>query len=42
MKPPDTTMAVTGTATAAITEADVVAGGKTIILTLTEDTWVEA
>jgi hypothetical protein len=42
LKPPDTTMAVTGTATAAITEADVVAGGKTIILTLTEDTWVEA
>ena len=32
--------AVTGTATASITEADVVAGGKTIILTLTNETWV--
>jgi hypothetical protein len=34
--------AVTGTAAAAITEADIVAGGKTIILTLTGDTWVAA
>lgn len=34
--------AVTGTATASITEADVVAGGKTIIITLTGDTWVAA
>lgn len=34
------TAAVTGTATASITEADVVAGGKTIIITLTGDTWV--
>lgn len=32
--------ALTGTATASITEADIVAGGKTIILTLTGDTWV--
>ena len=32
--------AVTGTATASITEADIVAGGKTIILTLTNETWV--
>lgn len=32
--------AVTGTATAAITEADVVAGGKTIITTLTGDTFI--
>ncbi len=32
--------AVTGTATASITEADVVAGGKTIITTLTDDTFV--
>lgn len=32
--------ALTGTATASITEADVVAGGKTIIITLTGDTWV--
>lgn len=34
------TVAVTGTATSAITESDVVAGGKTILLTLTGDTWV--
>jgi len=33
---------VTGTATASITEADVVAGGKTIIITLTGDTWIAA
>jgi len=33
--------ALTGTATTA-TEADIVAGGKTIILTLTGDTWVSA
>jgi len=32
--------ALTGTATDSITEADVVTGGKTIILTLTDDTWV--
>ena len=31
---------VTGTATATIDEADVVAGGDTIIVTLTGDTWV--
>jgi hypothetical protein len=34
------TAALTGTATPTITEADVVAGGKTIIITLTGDTWV--
>ncbi len=34
------TVALTGTAAASITEADIVAGGKTIILTLTNDTWV--
>lgn len=34
--------AITGTATATITEADVVAGGKTIIITLTGDMWVVA
>ncbi|MEK7584567.1 MAG: hypothetical protein AAB490_04955, partial [Patescibacteria group bacterium] len=34
--------ALTGTATASITEADIVTGGKTIILTLTNDTWVAA
>ena len=33
---------VTGTAIASITEADVVAGGKTIIITLTGDTWIAA
>ena len=37
-----TNATVTGTATATITEADVVAGGKTIIITLTGDTWVAA
>lgn len=37
-----TTAAITGTATASITEADIVAGGKTIIITLTNDTWVAA
>lgn len=31
---------ITGTVTAAIDEADVVAGGETIIITLTNDTWV--
>jgi len=35
-----TTAAVTGTATAIIDEDDIVTGGKTIILTLTGDTWV--
>jgi hypothetical protein len=38
----DATVAVTGTATASITEADVVTGGKTIILTLTNEEWVTA
>jgi hypothetical protein len=33
------TAAITGTATASITEADIVTGGKTIIITLTGDTW---
>lgn len=32
--------ALTGTITASVTEADIVTGGKTIILTLTDDTWV--
>lgn len=32
--------AITGTATASITESDIVTGGKTIIITLTGDTWV--
>ena len=39
---PPTTAAITGTATATIAEADVVTGGKTIIITLTNDTWVAA
>lgn len=34
--------AVTGTITPSATEADIVAGGKTIIITLTGDTWVTA
>lgn len=38
--PVTATAALTGTATASITEADIVTGGKTIILTLTEATWV--
>ena len=37
---PQPTAAITGTATATIDEADVVAGGKTIVTTLTSDTWV--
>ena len=37
-----TGIALTGTATSSITEANIVAGGKTIILTLTGDVWVVA
>ena len=33
---------VSGTATASMVEADVVAGGKTIIITLISDTWIAA
>lgn len=36
------TAALTGTATSSITETDIVAGGKTVILTLTGDTYVAA
>jgi hypothetical protein len=36
------TVALTGTSAPTITEANVVAGGKTIILTVTGDTWVAA
>lgn len=32
--------ALTGTALASITEADIVTGGKTIIITLSNDTWI--
>jgi len=34
------TAAITGTATASITEADIVAGGKTVVVTLANDTWI--
>jgi hypothetical protein len=34
--------AITGTITASVTEADIVAGGKTLIITLTGDTWIAA
>ena len=33
---------LTGTITASVVESDIVTGGKTIILTLTGDTWVAA
>ena len=36
------TSALTGTASPSITEADVVTGGKTSIITLTGDTWIAA
>lgn len=39
---PAKSAALTGTALAGITETDVVAGGKTIIITLTGDTWIPA
>lgn len=35
-------VALTGTITATATEAQIVAGGKTIILTVTADTWIPA
>lgn len=41
-EPPVPSVALTGTVTASITEADIVTGGKTIILTLSNDTWVTA
>ena len=37
-----TTAAITGTATGTIDEADIVTGGKTILITLTGDTWIAA
>jgi hypothetical protein len=37
-----TTVALTGTALASITEANIVTGGKTIIITLTNDTFIAA
>ena len=39
---PKATAALTGTVTASITEADIVTGGKTIILTLANDFWLPA
>jgi len=39
---PAVSIAVSGTATASITESDVVTGSKTIILTVTNDTWLAA
>lgn len=33
---------VSGTITASVTEADIVAGGKTIVITLIGDTWIAA
>jgi len=39
---PTSSAALTGTVTASITEADIVTGGKTIILTLTGDTFIAA
>ena len=39
-KEPGGTAAVTGTATASITEADVVAGNKQIVITISGDTWI--
>tara|TARA_R110000868_G_scaffold19561_7_gene84227 strand:- start:2860 stop:3378 length:519 start_codon:yes stop_codon:yes gene_type:complete len=36
------TAALTGTITASVTEADIVTGGKTLIITLTNDTWIAA
>lgn len=36
------TATIGGTATAAMTEANVVTGGKTITITLTDDTWIVA
>lgn len=39
---PPTVAIITGTASGGLTEAEVVAGGKTIIITLTNDTWITA
>jgi hypothetical protein len=36
------TAAVSGTVTSSTTESDIVSGGKTIVITLTNDTWVPA
>ena len=39
---PQPTAAITGTITASVGEADIVAGGKTLIITLTDDNWIAA
>ena len=36
------TAVITGTITASVTEADIVTGGKTLIITLANDTWIAA
>lgn len=41
-KRPGKSATISGTITAATTEADIVAGGKTIIITLDGDTWIAA
>ena len=38
----DVSAIITGTATASIDETDIVAGGKTIIITLTGDTFISS
>ena len=38
----DPVAVLTGTITASVNEADIVAGGKTLIITLTGDTWIAA
>jgi len=38
---PPVSVALTGTVTASITESDIVGGSDTIILTVTNDTWVD-
>ena len=40
--PPPVTAVVSGTAVPSITEEDVVAGGKTIVITVANDTWIAA
>lgn len=40
--PPLPTAAITGTITSSVNEADVVAGGKTLVITLTDDSWIPA
>ena len=39
---PEASAAITGTITASVNEADIVAGGKTLIITLTGDKWIAA